>query len=171
MTERFSGPAHISIPAWLTSVWLVFTLQSVATAAQVVPPDPEGEYVGMSYTYPGKQWVIVGDSVVATPLDGRPYPLVVGIVPCSPAHHAGIEPGDTIERVGDRDGRETPLFPDSKPPNSYQLTVRREDTVLSLTLRTTTRPAATPKTVSDEPLGPVEDWDCSSSAGSRRQLW
>ena len=99
-----------------------------------------------SYRYGGELVIIPGDTtdVGAPALADHPYPLVIGTIPCSPAHRAGIKPGDVVEAIDDRDGRETPLFPGLRPPNTYVLSVRRGEDVLLLTLRTTKKPAETP---------------------------
>lgn len=122
-------------------------------------------YSGLVYKYPGGFVVNVGDSVPTLPLADRRYPPVDGVVPCSPAHWAGIEPTDVILSVGDRDAREPPLFPvDSDPTTTYDLRIRRGETVLSTELRLTALPDSVPTAVFETPMGPVNDWDCPSAA-------
>ena len=121
-------------------------------------------YTGLVYQYPGSFLVTLADTGSAPRLPRRSYPSVIGVHPCSPAHIAGIEPGDVITGVNDRDGRNAPLFPaDVKPQTKHTLHVRRGKKVLSVELRVTTRPVDVPKAVHRTPLGPVAKWDCPSS--------
>jgi len=126
-------------------------------------------YTGLVYQYPGSFVVTVGDTISPAAPPRRSYPSVMGVHPCSPAHIAGIEPGDVITGVNDRDGRHAPLFPaDVKPNSTHNLHIRRGETVLSVELRVVARPAETPEAVYQEPLGPVAEWDCPSSGNRAR---
>lgn len=138
------------------------------TAAQIGVPTRGNLYTGLVYEYQSPFVVTVGDtnSLGGWPLSDRPYPKVVGVHPCSPAHIAGVEPGDVIRGIDGRDGRQIPLFGrDAKVGTAHELALHRGEEDLSVEMRTTGWPDEIPDPVFDSPLGPVTDWDCPSQVG------
>lgn len=150
-----------SVPLVLASIAI-----PLSAVSQNPIPASGALYSGLVYKYPGGFVVNVGDSVPSLPLTDRRYPSVDGVVPCSPAHWAGIEPADVILSVGDRDAREPPLFPvDSEPSTTFNLRIRRGEAVLSVGLRLAALPDSVPDAVFEAPMRPVRDWDCPSPVG------
>ncbi|MFW6201429.1 MAG: PDZ domain-containing protein [Gemmatimonadota bacterium] len=90
-------------------------------------------------------------------------PVVSAVVPCSPAHLAGLEPGDVLLRINGRDARDGTPFPEAAPGTRYTIAFRRGETVreVSLTIGPARPDALAP--VEERPLGAPADWGCGES--------
>lgn len=76
--------------------------------------------------------------------DGQPeisgYPWVERVFCGSPAHRAGLHPGDVILKVNGRDGREWGVLAPTRPGLTFDLQVRRGDSILEFRIVTVARP-------------------------------
>lgn len=117
----------------------------------------------------GLGWRAVGPFTVGADghLVASRHAEVTGVRPCSPAHVAGVEPGDVLLAVNGRDGRSGGLFPDAAPGTPYELRIRRGPE--TLTLRFEVGPPARERTepVTAPPVGTPEAWGCRPDSGLR----
>lgn len=90
--------------------------------------------------------------------------IVVGVRPCSPSHIAGFEPGDRIISVDGRDLDEPgPPFSEVKAGLTYEVTVRRGERRIELTLTLSEIPENPRPSVTIAPIGSPEKWECRQS--------
>ncbi len=86
---------------------------------------------------------------------------VTGIVPCSPAHTAGLLPGDVIIHSNGHPTAEGTPFDSAIPGTTYVLDIRRaNDLLLTLTLVVGETPRAPRLPLVSENLGSPEDFGC-----------
>ena len=87
-------------------------------------------------------------------------PSVSSITPCSPAHRAGLEPGDILLKVNGRDGTAGRLFPNGAPGTPYHLEVQRgtERWTVLLEVGPSRENALQPVTAA--PVGTMQEWGC-----------
>jgi len=116
------------------------------------PPEKGKNHLGL-------QWEI-RDVMEADPDRQRP-PVVAGVYPCSPAHLAGLEPGDVLISVNERDARENPTFPPGGPDTAYRVEVLRGEESLKIGLVSAEVPDSMPRLVRQAPVGPPERWNCA----------
>ncbi len=112
--------------------------------------DPRAGYIGLSYR---------PLDVMETDITARRFPIVTGVYPCSPVHRAGLEPGDVLERVNDRDAREPGRFP-GDVGTEYTVEVRRGGEILVVSFERIQRPPELPEPVRAAPVGTLERWNC-----------
>jgi len=168
MVNRVVGHLRRPVSVPLTLFLLGGVTCPLPTAAQIGGPARGDLYTGLVYEYQSPFVVAVGDtnSLGGWPLSERPYPKVVGVHPCSPAHIAGVEPGDVIRGIDGRDGRTIPLFGrDAKVGTTHVLALRRDEEALSVEMKTVRWPDDIPDAVFDSPIGPTTEWDCPSPDG------
>lgn len=91
-------------------------------------------------------------------------PVVSSIVPCSPAHRAGLEPGDVLVRVDGREGTAGMLFPNGTPGTRYRLELRRGSEEWTVFLEVGPRRENPPPPVTASPVGTLEQWGCPPSS-------
>lgn len=103
------------------------------------PPRPSQGWSGLGWVN-GPRVARADDS---QPKQLKSYPVVFVIRGCSPAELAGFEFGDELVSVDGRDGRLLPLFPGgpSAPGTVHEVTVRRGERLLELTLTLAEPPA------------------------------
>ena len=117
-----------------------------------MPPDSIGlrTWIGVGWKVP--------DPMIET-LEERRAPEVWGVVPCSPAHYAGLEPGDLLLRVNGRDARESGPFRGGEGTD-YRVDVDRGEKQLMVTFRRVRRPESTRQPVMTAPVGRPSEWNC-----------
>ena len=110
-----------------------------------------------------RTWIGVGWHVpdaMIEPLEERRAPVVRSVMPCSPAHYAGLEPGDLLLRINGRDGRENGPFQGGEG-TVYRVDVDRGGKQFTVTFRRVRRPEVTlHPPVMTNPLGRPSDWKC-----------
>ena len=111
-----------------------------------------GLWIGMAWTVPD-----AGEPVP----EARRWPRVSRIRPCSPAHFAGLQPGDELLSVNGRDTRHGAPFPAGSEGTEYTVEVERRGTgVLTIRLQLARRPPEVLEPVSEAPIGSPADWNC-----------
>ena len=108
--------------------------------------------------YLGLRWE-VRDAMETNPERQR-LPIVAGIYPCSPAHLAGLEPGDVLVRVNQQDPRAGPAFPPGGPGSAYRVEALRGEEPLEVEFLSTEVPDSMPSFVTEAPVGRPERWGC-----------
>lgn len=109
-----------------------------------------------------RAWIGVGWDVpdpMVEPLEERRVPVVRSVVPCSPAHYAGLEPGDLLLRVNGRDARENDPFRVDEGTD-YRVHVDRGGRQLLVTFRPVRHPDMTLPPVTTAPVGSPSGWNC-----------
>ena len=85
--------AETALIQWVSLVSMMLFIATEPAFAQrqiSIPRDPANGYVGLSYR---------PTDFMEPDVQKRALPFVVSVVPCSPAHFAGVEPGFfSIER-------------------------------------------------------------------------
>lgn len=97
-------------------------------------------------------------------LDPRIRPTILGVTPCSPAHEAGLQPGDVLARVNGRDVREGPPFPESEPGTGYHIEFLRDGRPRETTLVVGPPRSDPPEPVSEGALPSPSEWGCGSGS-------
>lgn len=111
--------------------------------------------LGMSWRFEGP--FLPGDGGIL--LAASP-PSVTAIVPCSPAHLAGLEPGDVLLKVNGRPTTAGQLFPDGTPGTRYDMVVQRGDELISVVVTIGPPRKDAPAPVTSSPVGTPEEWGC-----------
>lgn len=115
--------------------------------------------MGMSGLWIGMAWT-VPDAAEPDP-EARRWPSVSRVRPCSPAHFAGLHPGDALLSVNGRDTRDGAPFPPGSVGTEYVIRVERQGTgTLNLTLQLARRPTKVLEPVSEAPIGSPAEWNC-----------
>ncbi len=151
---------------WRQGACVVFLWTAIPWTAesQSRPRSPEATgFHGISYTS-NAALIPDGNGGFTSVVDG--FPTVSTVRPCSPAHRAGIEPGDEIVESNGRDMSDLeagPLFDEIVPGAAYRLVLKRgeETEVLEVDLVMAERLQDTPD-VSTAPVGSLEQWGCPS---------
>ena len=121
---------------------------SAQTPARIPAATPVKGYIGIAW--------LVRDPMETDYMRKR-APVVFSVQPCSPGHWAGLQPGDELIEVNDRDARDGPAFPDLKPGAVYSMVVNRGNDRIEAKMTATTVPAKIRQPVTDGPmLSPVE---------------
>ncbi len=150
----------------LGTIGLGFLLGATAVAIPAhgqqvsVPRSPEAT------GYHGLAWSI--NATVVRDQNGDWIPstsgprIVMSVRPCSPAHRAGIEPGDKLIASNGQDlgAVGEPPFDSIKAGVKYQLVVDRQGSRLEVEVTLTERPEELPEAVRTAPVGSVDDWKC-----------
>lgn len=149
-----STQSRIAFRAVMVSGLLAAVTAAHARGQEIgVPPDS----IGL------RTWIGVGWNVpdpMIEPLEKRRPPVVRSVVPCSPAHYAGLEPGDLLLRVNGRDAREDDPFRGGEGTD-YRVDVERGGKQLVVTFKRVQRPPErTPRPVTEAPVGSPADWNC-----------
>lgn len=142
------------VPAILTSAGILFGVPLDAQEVRVDIDDEAGE-LGLGWSIGPLEF---GD-------DGRrlpsvEWPTVSFVVPCSPAHHAGVQPQDAILKVDGQDAREGRLFPRAEPGTPYDLLLMRGKAEIETKLVIGPRRANPPDEVRDPPIVVPSEWGC-----------
>lgn len=147
----------LRIAMWVRSAFVATVLMGVATTAEAqrpltIPPDSTmaGLWIGFSRA--------VLD-VMEPDREKRRLPVVRTVTPCSPAHYAGMEPGDVLVRVNGKDAREPNPFKGGEG-SEYTVEVERNGKPLELLLRRERRPEKTREAVRTGPMGDPSQWEC-----------
>lgn len=90
------------------------------------------------------------------------HPRIRSVTPCSPAHRAGLEPGDVLLEVNGRDVRSGAPFPASEPGTRYVVRFSRADEVDRTTLTIGPPRSDAPEPVEEAPLGDPSEWGCET---------
>lgn len=93
------------------------------------------------------------------PEEERRLPVVRAVFPCSPAHLAGLEPGDLLVTVNGHDARRPAPF-DGPLGGEYEVLVDRAGERLTVKLVRARRPKEVGEPVSTTPMGSPADWKC-----------
>ena len=93
------------------------------------------------------------------PQENRRLPVVRAVFPCSPAHFAGLEPGDLLVTVNGQDAR-IPAAYQGPLGTEYEIVVDRAGERLNVTLVRARRPKETGEPVTTAPIGSPADWKC-----------
>lgn len=140
--------------AYLAVTLLLVGAENASAQQQIsIPRNPANGYVGLSYR---------PTDFTEADVQKRALPFVIAVVPCSPAHFAGVEPGDVLLRVNDQDSRGRGLFRGTIG-TEYQVTLRRADELYDLRFVRVELPTQMPAPVRTSPMGSTEEWNCSSS--------
>lgn len=111
-----------------------------------------------------RTWIGIGWNVrdpLIEPLENRRVPVVRTVVPCSPAHYAGLEPGDLLLRVNERDAREDDPFAGGEG-TEYRVEAERGGERFTVVFKRVRRPEEAPQPVRTAPIGSLDDWNCPS---------
>lgn len=149
----FSGMGAGKV-ACLTLAALAVLADGVAAQGVSVPSrmGMDGLWIGMAWTVP---------DAAEPSREARRWPRVSRIRPCSPAHLAGLQPGDELLSVNGRDTRHGAPFPPGSEGTWYTVSVQRQGTeVLTLRLQLAKRPPEVLEPVSEAPIGSPADWNC-----------
>lgn len=93
------------------------------------------------------------------PPEERRLPVVRAVFPCSPAHAAGLEPGDLLVTVNSEDARRPAPF--SGPLGAeYEVVLDRAGERVAVTLVRAPRPQEIGQPVRTAPMGSPADWKC-----------
>lgn len=109
-----------------------------------------------------RTWIGIGWNVrdpMMEPLGKRRVPVVRTVVPCSPAHYAGLEPGDLLLRVNERDAREDDPFAGGEG-TEYRVDAERGGERFTVVFKRVRRPEEAPQPVRTAPIGSPDDWNC-----------
>ncbi len=111
----------------VAAVICVLMFSGTGLAGQVIGVAPQasaslGE-LGLTWSTPAPGQTRAGESW-----------RVLSVVPCSPAHRAGLLPGDILLAVGDREPGDGPPFPEGVVGTEYQIRVRQGSDTTSATL-------------------------------------
>lgn len=91
--------------------------------------------------------------------EDRRLPVVRAVFPCSPAHFAGLEPGDLLVTVNGQDARRPALF-DGPLGGEHEVMVDRAGERLTIKLVRAPRPKEIGEPVTTPPIGSPADWKC-----------
>lgn len=130
---------------------------AVATSAQAqrtISVSPDGT---ATRTWVGLGWN-VRDPMIEPP-EMRRMPVVRSVVPCSPAHYAGLEPGDLLLTVNGKDARLDSPFEGGKG-TVYRVEIQRGGKQLTVAFQRVERPENTFQPVNVAPVGRPSDWNC-----------
>ena len=124
-------------------------VQDVAAAQEliVIPRKPGDGYLGILYR---------PLDIMESDITKRRFPVVTGIEPCSPVHIAGVEPGDILVRVNDRDAREPGRFA-GEIGTEYVLEVLRDGESREFEFTRIELPSTVPEPVRNAPVGPPSE--------------
>lgn len=140
-------------------------LAAVASPAesQQKPRSPEATgYHGISWTASLSVSLNENGEPIRT---RKELPRVTSVRPCSPAHRAGIEPGDRLVEVDGRDlSQPGPPFEKIRPGEAYRFVVERDGEWLEVEITLRERPANPPAAVVTAPVGSLQDWNCPPRA-------
>ncbi len=138
-------------------------VRDVATTQEllVIPRDPSDGYIGIRYR---------PLDIMQSDITKRRFPVVIGVEPCSPVHIAGLEPGDILVRVNDRDAREPGRFPGGIG-TEYVLEVLRDGESHKLEFTRVELPSPVPEPVRNAPVGPPSEWGCDNPGGRPLAFW
>jgi C-terminal processing protease CtpA/Prc len=115
--------------------------------------------MGVSGLWIGMAWTV--RDAAEPDREARRSPSVSRIRPCSPAHFAGLQPGDALLSVNGRDTRHGAPFPPGSVGTEYEVRVERPGTgALTLRLQLARRPTKVMEPVSEAPIGSPADWNC-----------
>ena len=138
----------------LAAVAVVGLAHGVAAQGVSVPSQ-----MGMSGLWIGMAWTV--PDAAEPDREARRWPSVSRVRPCSPAHFAGLQPGDALLSVNGRDTRDGAPFPPGSVGTEYEIRVERQGTgVLVLRLQLARRPTKVMEPVSEAPIGSPADWNC-----------
>ena len=142
-----------------TAVLLCMAAVASPAKSQQKPRSPEATgYHGISWTTSLSASLNENGELVRTRKD---FPRVTSVRPCSPAHRAGIEPGDELVEVDGRDLKQPgPPFEKIRPGETYQLVVERDGERSEVEITLTERPPDPPAAVVTAPVGSLRDWNC-----------
>lgn len=137
----------------------VFGLLAVAVLATVAAPADAQQTVTMSDST--GTWLGIYRAVrdPMEPRETRRLPVVRAVFPCSPAHFAGLEPGDLLVAVDGRDARRPAPF-EGPLGAEYAVVVDRAGERLTFTLVRARRPKEIGEPVETAPVGSLADWKC-----------
>lgn len=155
-------PQMLRIGVSARAAVLATALMAVASTAQAqrpltVPPDSTmaGLWIGFAR---GVRDVMEPDRTK------RRLPVVRSVIPCSPAHYAGLEPGDLLVLVNGQDARMPNPFRGGEG-SEYDVVAERDGKRLTFLLRRERRPEQTLEPVSQAPIGDASEWDCPLRVG------
>lgn len=138
------------IPEVWVLVALLLTVPASMGAQQTVTlPGPTTDWLGFHW----------GVRDPMEPEVERRLPVVRAVFQCSPAHLAGLEPGDLLVAVNGEDARRPRPF--GGPLGSeYDVVLDRAGERLTVKLVRTTRPEEVGEPVTKAPMGSPAEWKC-----------
>lgn len=153
---HWTGGRH-SLNRLLIGPLVYFFFVTPAPVAGQTPVDlsPETPVAG----HLGVRWRVEGPLDLTSGKAAHP-PVVTGVVACSPAHRAGLQPGDRILSVDGRDARQAPVFPVARPGTVYRLTVERDGQRRGVVIRVARRGERTWPLIEEAPIDPPKAWEC-----------
>ena len=150
MTRSFPGDGNTSLASRVcVLVAALMAMTSPAEAQRTVNVMADSTWLGYHRA--------VRDPM--EPQENRRLPVVRAVFPCSPAHFAGLEPGDLLVTVNGQDAR-TPTAYQGPLGTEYEIVVDRAGERLNVKLVRARRPKATGEPVAIAPIGSLADWEC-----------
>jgi len=141
---------------WITTAALLMMGMPAEAAGQIsLARSPDAGEIGISWR------------LIPIQIGGRSEgpAQVVALVPCSPAHHAGLQPEDLILEVDGIETREVPPFRELEPGAAYDLVVRRGDRTFETVLVIGPPPGEDrPSAVRSGTVPPPDEMGCGNAA-------